>query len=293
MTAEPRPATRPSARSYALLGLAVAGVVACAGLVGRDDASTASSDSDGEEVVLAPAATPRAAPIERLVPRIHARIPHDPEAFTQGFVYADGRLFESTGLVGRSSLRELDPATGAVLRSIPVAEPRFAEGLALVGDELFQLTWQDHVAFVYGRDDFAKRRELAYDTEGWGLCPRGSDLVMSDGSETLFVRDPATFAIRRRIRVTQDGMPVRMLNELECVGDDVYANVWQTERIVRIDFATGHVEAEIDVHGFLSEEERREADVLNGIAYVPERQRFLITGKLWPRIFEVTFEAAP
>lgn len=289
MSDDRRDPPRFSARTYALFGLAIAGAVACAGLVsGRPEADSASATA-GEEVVLIASA----APVEHLVPRIHARLPHDTGAFTQGLVYSDGRLFESTGLVGRSSLRELDPSTGQVLRSVDVPEPIFAEGLALVGDELFQITWQNHVAFVYGRDDFRKRREFHYDTEGWGLCPHGGELVMSDGSDTLFVRDPATFEVRRRVRVTDEGRPLRMLNELECVGEDVYANVWQTERIVRIDLATGRVEAVIDVRAFLTDDERADADVLNGIAYVPERDRFLITGKLWPRIFEVTFEAAP
>jgi len=292
MTDERRPARRLNPRTYTLFGLALAGAVACAGLVSSGRNEQRADVDRGDEVVLSPRRV-ASAPVEHLVPHVHARLPHDPEAFTQGLVYANGRLFESTGLVGQSTIRELDPATGGVVRSNAVPEPNFAEGLALVGDELVQLTWQNHVAFVYGRDDFRKRREVRYETEGWGLCPHGNDLVMSDGSDTLFVRDPATFATRRRVRVTLDGDPVRMLNELECVGDDVYANVWQTERIVRIDLATGHVEAVIDVHGFLTQSELEHADVLNGIAYIPERERFLITGKFWPRMFEVTFEAAP
>lgn len=289
---------------YALIGLSVASLLACAGyLANRGD--EAGEQGPGEEVVLA---TPRHEPTPptpptptdpngpapvRLVPHVHARYPHDHDAFTQGLVYTEGRLFESTGLVGQSSLREVEPNTGRVLRSIPIAAPRFAEGLALVGDELVQITWQDHVAFVYGRDDFSKHREFTYDTEGWGLCNDGTSLVMSDGSDTLFFRDPATFAVRRQVRVTRAGVPIDQLNELECVDGKVYANVWQTNSILRVDPATGVAEAEIDATGLLAPEDVPGADVLNGIAYLPDRQRFLITGKLWPTMFEVTFEAPP
>lgn len=283
---------------FALVGLVIASVVACAGYIaGRDYVDEA--DLPGEEVTLA--APSRAEPAAataandrpaRLVPHVIASFPHDPDAFTQGLVWDRGRIFESTGLVGRSSVREVDLASGRVLRTEEVGAPRFAEGLALVGDELVQITWQDHVALVYGREDFAARRQYQYDTEGWGLCNDGSALVMSDGTSTLYFRDPSTFAVVRQVVVRREGIELDQLNELECVHGKVYANVWQTNMIVRIDPLTGRVEAVIDAGGLLTSDERRDADVLNGIAYIPERDHFLITGKLWPRMFEVTFEAA-
>lgn len=229
---------------------------------------------------------------ERLVVRVHARHPHREDAFTQGLVWDEGRLFESTGLEGRSSLREVALETGAVTRIAQSPGDVFAEGLALVGDRLFQITWQDHVAYVFDRDSFTKRAEHRYEGEGWGLCHDGTHLVMSDGSDVLRFRDPDTFAVARSVHVRRLGRPLRMLNELECVGDDVYANVWQTAEIVRIDAATGAVEATIDARALVREVEsaRSGVDVLNGIAHVPERGRFLVTGKLWPTLFEVTFE---
>lgn len=229
---------------------------------------------------------------ERLVARVHARYPHREDAFTQGLVWERGRLFESTGLEGRSSLREVTLATGVPLRTQPGPEDVFAEGLALVGTSLYQITWQDHVAYVYDRDTFEKRAEHRYEGEGWGLCHDGTHLVMSDGSDVLRFRDPETFSVVRTLNVTRLGRPLRMLNELECVGGDVYANVWQTEDIVRIDAETGAVEAIIDASALAREVARSPVDVLNGIAYVPERGRFLVTGKLWPTLFEVTFERA-
>lgn len=229
---------------------------------------------------------------ERLVARVHARHPHRPDAFTQGLVWERGRLFESTGLEGASTLREVALDSGDVTRSVTNPSDVFAEGLALVGNRLVQLTWQDNVAFVYDRDSFTKLTEHRYEGEGWGLCHDGSKLVMSDGSDVLRFRDPETFAVTRSVSVTRLGRPLRMLNELECVGDEVYANVWQTNDIVRIDAATGVVEAIIDATELAREVERADVYVLNGIAYMPESRRFLVTGKHWPTMFEVTFERA-
>lgn len=292
--------------TYLALGLGLLGSVACAGYCATRGTSAESASAEPvSEVELAPSAAPAAPapevgaaaaatpPVARLRVRVHASHPHDPAAFTQGLVYHEGRVFESTGLVGRSSLREVRLADGEVLRRRVVDEPRFAEGLALVGDELVQITWQDHVAFVYGRDDFATRRQHRYETEGWGLCFDGTALAMSDGTDALVFRDPSTFAERRRVQVRLEGRPVTQLNELECVGEHVYANVWQTDEIVRIVASTGVVDQVIDASGLLDAEQRYRTDVLNGIAYVPETRRFLITGKLWPRMFEVTFEAVP
>lgn len=293
MTTEPVRGGRTRAW-YVALGLCLSSSVACAGMCAQTPRETEVVASAEPAAPAAPSAPVPAAvvPSSRVV-RVHDRHPHDRGAFTQGLVYHEGRLFESTGLVGRSSLREVRLEDGDVLRQRVVDAPRFAEGLALVRGELFQLTWQDHVAFVYDAATFETRRQHRYETEGWGLCFDGSSLVMSDGSDTLVFRDPSTFAVRRAVRVTRGGQLVSQLNELECVGEHVYANVWQTDRIVRIVSESGAVDQEIDASGLLSEEELYGTDVLNGIAYVPETGRFLITGKLWPVIFEVTFEEAP
>ena len=217
---------------------------------------------------------------------------HDPAAFTQGLILHEGSLFESTGLRGRSSLREVDPDTGSVLRQIEIDAEYFAEGLERVDDRLIQLTWQSGTAFEYDLDSFAEIGRFEYETEGWGLCYDGERLVMSDGSSTLFFRDSETFALEGQIEVTLAGQPIDQLNELECVGDAVFANVWQTDTILRIDPNTGAVGARIDASGLLTTEEQAAADVLNGIVYDPETGHFLITGKLWPRLFEVRFVAA-
>jgi len=221
--------------------------------------------------------------------RVVRSYPHDPSAFTQGLIWRDGLLYESTGLVGRSSLRKVDLTTGVVRHQVPVPTPYFAEGLADVGNRLFQLTWQHGRVFVYDKSTFGRVGELSYQGEGWGLCHDGQSLVMSDGGDRLTVRSPATFAVVRTVAVTMAGRPVARLNELECVGSDVYANVWTTDTIVRIEMKTGRVTAQIDAAGLLTPAERAGTDVLNGIAYDPADQTFLITGKLWPRVFRVQF----
>jgi glutamine cyclotransferase len=238
---------------------------------------------------LAPmSAQPQPAPAALKVQVIRS-YPHDRNAFTQGLVWRDGVLYESTGLVGRSSLRKVDLATGAVTQQSAVPPPYFAEGIADVGNRLFQLTWQHGRVFVYDRSTFNRVGEFAYEGEGWGLCHDGRSLVMSNGSDVLTERDPQTFALRRSIKVTQAGRPLDRLNELECVDGQIYANVWTTETIVRIDPKTGRVTARIDASGLLQPAERMGIDVLNGIAYDPADKTFLITGKLWPRLFRVRF----
>ena len=218
-----------------------------------------------------------------------ATLPHDAQAFTQGLLWHDDVLYESTGLNGRSSLREVDPATGTVRRQVDLPNELFGEGLALVGEELVQLTWQNGLALSYDRATFAPRRRFSYVGEGWGLAYDGTHLVMSDGSSSLFLRDPATFTITATLPVRRAGTAVQRLNELEVVGQQIYANVWMTDRIVVIDAATGVVTAEVDASGLLSVGERAQADVLNGIAYDPTTGDFLITGKLWPKLFRVRF----
>ncbi len=219
---------------------------------------------------------------------------HDTGAFTQGLLWHDGLVYESTGLRGRSVLRIVDLASGRVLRET-AADPRhFGEGLALVDDRLVWLTWQAGVAGVYHRDTLEPVGGFTYGGEGWGLCYDGNRLVMSDGSNTLTFRHPETFAVLGSVSVTRaDGRPVDRLNELECVGGYVWANVWLTDRIVVIDPDTGAVAAEADMSGIISPHPSTDDgnDVLNGIAYRPDTATFLITGKRWPTVFEVSFES--
>lgn len=232
---------------------------------------------------------------QRLTVEVIAERPHDPGAFTQGLQFAnDGKLYESTGLVGRSSLREVTRETGAVIRQRDIPAPYFTEGIALVDDEIVQLTWQAGLAFRWDRSTFEPTGEQRYEGEGWGLCYDGRALWMSDGSATLTRRDPATFAALGSVEVRRDGEPLRRLNELECVGDDVYANVWMTDEIVRIDPRSGRVTAVIDAAPLRSSLGVLSPDaVLNGIAYDERADAFLLTGKLWPKAFEVRFVTDP
>jgi glutaminyl-peptide cyclotransferase len=241
----------------------------------------------------APAASgPTTAPptVPTLRPEVLAELPHDPSAFTQGFEIDGGVLYEGTGLEGRSQLRELNPETGAVLRSVPLPGELFGEGITVVGDRIWQLTWQDGVVLEWDRQTLTLRREVPIQGEGWGLCDDDGRLVRSDGTDRLRFHDPVTFAEQGSVAVTLDGAPVDRLNELECVDGQVWANVWQTDRIVRIDPATGRVTAVVDAAGLLDPAQRADTDVLNGIAAVPgDDGTFLITGKLWPLTFRVRF----
>ncbi|MFZ2209521.1 MAG: glutaminyl-peptide cyclotransferase [Porticoccaceae bacterium] len=214
--------------------------------------------------------------------------PHDPEAFTQGLAWADGRLFESTGQHGRSSLREIELATGRVLRRTALAPWLFGEGIAVVGDRVVQLTWHEQQALVRDRDTFELRATFTYPGEGWGLAWDGRRLIMSDGSATLYFRDPETFAELGRIDVTDAGTPITQLNELEMVGDEIWANVWGSEHIARIDSASGRVLGWIDLKGLTpAAAPGHPIDVLNGIAWDAAGKRLFVTGKLWPRLFEI------
>lgn len=228
-------------------------------------------------------------PVQRLRVEVIEVFPHDREAFTQGLVWHEGWLYESTGLHGRSSLRRVDRVTGGVALGVLLPGQLFGEGLALVDGLLIQLTWQEGVALVYDLATLGRVGEFRYQGEGWGLCYDGGRLVMSDGSSSLWFRDAQTFEVVGSVTVTFEGVPVELLNELECVGDHVYANVWQTDSILRVDPSSGRVVAVIDASGLLSPPERLVADVLNGIAFDPERETFLIAGKFWPRLFEVRF----
>ena len=229
----------------------------------------------------------QAASAAKLRLKVVRTLPHDSSAFTQGLLFFEGKFYESTGLYGRSSLRRVDPDSGMVERRADLPADLFGEGLARVGGHLFQLTWQNGRALVWNLATLRKEREIPYQGEGWGICFDGRHLIMSDGGDTLTLRDPESFAKVGKIMVRRAGQPVRNLNELECVDGIVYANVWQDSHIARIDPRTGEVTGWIDASGLLAPEEARAADVLNGIAYLPATGHLVLTGKLWPRIFEV------
>ena len=213
---------------------------------------------------------------------------HDPQAYTQGLLYEDGNLYESTGLNGRSSLRMVDLATGRVLQKADVPPNYFAEGLAPWGSTLIQLTWQSHVAFVYDRFSFRLLHTFSYAGEGWGLTEDGKNLILSDGTSTLRFFNPGTFREVRHIDVKDHGTPITQLNELEYVHGEIYANVWHTDRIVRISPANGRVLGWIDLTGLLAPGEVSDPEaVLNGIAGDAAHDRLFVTGKLWPKLFEI------
>ncbi|MGP4019381.1 glutaminyl-peptide cyclotransferase [Saccharopolyspora sp. 5N708] len=219
-------------------------------------------------------------------------LPHDRSSFTQGLEMADGTLYEGTGLRGSSLVRATDLATGEVLRETRLPADLFGEGITVKGDRIWQLTWQEGVAIERDRATLAELRRVEYSGEGWGLCFDGSRLIMSDGSGRLTFRDPVTFAPIGGVDVRRDGSPADELNELECVGGQVWANVWGSDEILRIDPANGQVTAVVDAAGLLSPQQRPGTDVLNGIAAVPGTDEFLVTGKYWPTIFRVRFVPA-
>jgi glutamine cyclotransferase len=237
------------------------------------------------------AAQAKAPPLLRL--KVLRSYPHDPRAFTQGLLLVDGKLYESTGLLGRSSVRRVDLASGKVEHAANLQPNLFGEGLARVGQRLFQLTWKDGKAIVWDLTTLKKQAEFSYEGEGWGLCFDGKQLIMSDGSDRLIRRNPTNFAKEGEVRVRLAGRPLQSLNELECEGDVIYANVWQDNHIARIDGRNGDVTGWIDASGLLDRSEAASADVLNGIAALRGHGRLLVTGKLWPRLFEVEVVSVP
>jgi glutaminyl-peptide cyclotransferase len=213
--------------------------------------------------------------------------PHDPEAFTQGLVYVDGVFYEGTGLNGRSSIRKVRVENGQVLQMRKLDSQYFGEGIAIVGDTLFELTWQSGIGFLYDRASFERTGTFAYSGEGWGLTYDGSRLIMSDGTAVLRFLDPTTRKVSSRLEVRDGGTPVANLNELEYVKGEIFANVWQTDRVARISPKTGRVIGWIDLKGLLTPRERAQDAVLNGIAYDAKDDRLFVTGKLWPKVFEI------
>ena len=220
--------------------------------------------------------------------------PHDPSAFTQGLVYHDGFLYEGTGLKGQSSLRKVRLETGEVVQHVDLPGEFFGEGIAIVRDKVIQLTWQSQTGFVYRLSDFRLLRRFSYPGEGWGLTSNGNEVFMSDGTAEIRVLNATTLAEKRRFIVQDGAVPVDQLNELEFVEGEIFANIWQTDRIARISPRSGKVLGWIDLKGLLSPVYRRRSDaVLNGIAYDSVHRRLFVTGKLWPNIFEIQIVPKP
>jgi glutamine cyclotransferase len=219
--------------------------------------------------------------------------PHDRDAFTQGLQFVDGVFYEGTGLNGRSSIRRVKIETGEVLQKRDLPMQHFGEGITVFGTEIFQLTWQSGIAFAYNAKTFAPTRSFRYKGEGWGLTANRDTLFMSDGTEYLRLLNPSTFAEKSRVRVTAIGQPLKNLNELEFVKGEILANVWLTDSVARIDPMSGRVTGYIDFAGLLPAAQREQDAVLNGIAYDAAGDRLFVTGKLWPRVFEVKVTASP
>ncbi|MFO8011511.1 MAG: glutaminyl-peptide cyclotransferase [Dehalococcoidia bacterium] len=214
--------------------------------------------------------------------------PHDDNAFTQGLAFHDGVLYEGTGLRGRSSLRKVDLETGEILRIRHLPNQFFGEGTTVFKDSILQLTWQANTGFIYDKHTFDLKGEFSYPTEGWGITHDGNNLIMSDGTSSLYFLDPDSFRQIDRIEVHDGEGPVSKLNELEYINGEIYSNVWQTDRIAIIDPKSGFVNSWIDLSGILDPEDRsKHVDVLNGIAYDSKHDRLMVTGKLWPKIFVI------
>ena len=260
------------ARLVLILALSVAGLQCNAG---------ANSSTSGNS-------TPANAVVAKHSYQIVAAYPHDTGAFTQGLVFADGKLYESTGQEGRSSLREVDLQTGRILKKVDIPEQFFGEGITLLNGKIYQLTWQHQVGFIYNSQTLEKIGEFNYTGQGWGITNDGRSLIISDGSNRLRFLDPDSFRVTKTIAVTDGRTPVNELNELEYVNGEIYANIWHDQRIVTIDPQNGRVTGWIDLTGLLQPGAVQDEEaVLNGIAYDQAGKRLFVTGKLWPQLFEI------
>ncbi|MDP6907162.1 MAG: glutaminyl-peptide cyclotransferase [Candidatus Thalassarchaeaceae archaeon] len=228
---------------------------------------------------------------EQLLVEIVETIPHDSDAYTQGLTFYNGRLFESTGLYGSSSLREVNPDDGNVSRIVALNESIFGEGIAFVGNEIIMLTWKNGTAFRFESETFDELTNYSYDGEGWGLCHDGNRLVMSDGSDKLIFRNESTFEIIESVNVTLNGTPRDKLNELECIDGLIFANVYHSDTIVAIDPGTGVVVMEIDASSLRPNDSSAEA--LNGIAWDEQNQELWVTGKKWPSMYRINLTTPP
>ena len=276
---------RTSIRS---IGATVTGVIAIAALTLTTVAAACSSDkaSDATPYTAKPAATDPRTPTYTY--EVVATYPHDVGAYTEGLLWHDGRLFESTGQKGHSNIREVDLKTGTVIRQHDIDAKYFGEGIIIFGDKMYELTWQDNVGFTYDWKTFTPKGQFTYEGEGWAFTTDGKSLIMSNGSSVIAFRDPATMKVTSALTVTDHDVPVSSLNELEWVKGEIWANVWQTDQIARIDPATGHVLGWIDLAGILPASDRKgNEEVLNGIAYDAKGDRIFVTGKYWGKLFEI------
>ena len=241
-----------------------------------------------------PTIQPRQSEVKRLDWSIVRAFPHDPASFTEGLLWHDGALYESTGMEGQSKLRSVDLQSGQPIKNVDLPNQYFGEGLALAGDRLYQLTWQTKIGFVYDAKTFKPLAKFNYQNEGWGLTFDGTHLIQSDGTNILTWRDPKNFAAVKTLKVMRDGAPLRDLNELEWIGGYVWANVWQTDEIVVIDPANGKVVAELNLSQLLGAADRTgREDVLNGIAYDAASKRVFVTGKNWSKLFWIRVADMP
>lgn len=259
-----------------ILLLVISGLALTITLIGdEDDPGDEKKEENGTEDELTPIYSYR----------IINEYPHDSKAFTQGLLYENGTLYESTGLLKKSSLRQVELETGKVLKIFNMSDEHFGEGITIFGDSIIQLTWQSNTGFVYNISDFNQTGEFHYSTEGWGLTTDGDQLIMSDGTAKLHFLDPETYQEIRSVNVTDNGTAITRINELEYVDGEIYANIWLKDRIARISPETGEVLGWIDLTGILNKTDG--VDVLNGIAYDAENERLFVTGKYWPTIFEI------
>ena len=276
---------RSSRTGAAAVLLGSVGFIATAGAFGACGKEAPAADSTADADTTTIARTPSWGY------EVVATHPHDTSSFTEGLFFHEGRLFESTGEVGTSYIREVELTTGRAIRQRDLAPPYFGEGTIVFGDKLYQLTWTSGKAFVYDWKTFKPTGEFTYDGEGWALTTDGTSLIMSNGTPMIRWRDPKTFAVTDSISVTDHGTAVTSLNELEWVKGEIWANVWQSEQIARIDPATGNVLGWIDLAGILPSIDRTGSeDVMNGIAYDAENDRIFVTGKLWSKLFEVSLK---
>jgi glutamine cyclotransferase len=268
------------------VGLALAGALIIGLAFAGCGADTPDADATTPPESPVPAAPSGRAPV--YVADVVQAWPHDTGAYTQGLQWHQERLFEGTGQEGRSNIREVELRTGRVLRQRDLPKQYFGEGIVILGDNLYQITWKSGVAFVYDWKTFEPKGQFTYDGEGWGLTTDGTSLIMSNGSSSIVYRDPRTFAVQKTIAVTDQGQPVSKLNELEWVKGEIWANVWESDQIARIDPATGRVTGWLNLTGLLPASDRHgKEDVLNGIAYDAAGDRIFVTGKLWSKLYEI------
>jgi glutamine cyclotransferase len=270
------------------LPLLIVSIMACFINTGCGDGKAATSTPTPVVPTASPTPTPTPEPTRSYTYKVVNTYPHDIYAFTQGLLISDGEMYESTGQNGLSTLRKVELTTGKVVKKVDVPAQYFAEGLAELKGKLYQLTWQSGVGFIYERDTFKKIGEFRYSGEGWGLTTDGTDLILSDGTNQIRFIDPATFSVKRTISVFGGGLPLDQLNELEYINGEIYANIWKTNSIVKINPQSGKVTGWIDMSNILPEKDRTtQTDVLNGIAFDKEKERLFVTGKRWPKLFEI------